>query len=97
MKLLTKALEKRFAQLGRQDVENPIVITKFFHPFGQWRHYITEYDPQRREFFGWADGPEPELGYYSLDELESLKVHGLPMERDLGFKECRLSEVKAIA
>ena len=30
MKLMTKALEKRFAQVGRQDVEDPIVIAKYF-------------------------------------------------------------------
>lgn len=95
IKLITKQLEKRFAQLGRQDVDDPIVVTKLFHPFGQWRHYMIAYEPEDRMYFGWADGPEPELGYYSLDELEGVLVKGLPMERDLHFSECPLSEVKA--
>lgn len=96
MKLLTKALEKRFAEVGPQDVEDPLVITKFFHPFSPWYHYIVAYHPEDRMFFGWTDGPHPELGYYSLDELQGLKVRGLPMERDRYFNECRLSKFKPI-
>jgi hypothetical protein len=35
MKLLTKKLENRFAQVGKQvETEDPIVIAKFFNPTG---------------------------------------------------------------
>jgi len=35
MKLLTKALEKRFAEVGSQEeVKDPIIIAKFFDPTG---------------------------------------------------------------
>lgn len=34
-----------------------------------------------------------ELGYFSLDELENVKVKGLGIERDLHFGEHYLSEV----
>lgn len=96
MKLLTKALETRFARVGRQEnVEDPVVIAKYFHPFSSTRHYATEYDATDRLFFGWVAGPFPELGYFSLDELERTRFMGLPMERDLYFPECKLSAVKS--
>lgn len=94
VKLLTKAMAKRFAQVGPQDVPDPVVVAVFFHPFSPWYHYATAYDPRTRCFFGWTDGPCPELGYFSLDEFEALRVRGLPMERDRHFTEQRLSTIK---
>ena len=36
MKLMTKTLEKRFAQVGSQEnVKDPLVIAKFFNPAGE--------------------------------------------------------------
>ncbi len=97
MKLLTKACEKRFAVVGRQEnVADPIVIAKFFHPLSSMTWYATEYDAAARTFFGWVEsGPDSELGYFSLDELQACKVRGLGIERDLHFRECALSTVKA--
>ena len=98
MKLLTKALEKRFAQVGSQEnVKDPIIIAKFFNPTGAGTWYATEYDPKDRIFFGyvsifgdWND----EWGYFSLDELESYKGRfGLGIERDLYFGEKPASQV----
>ncbi len=96
MKLLTKALEKRFAAVGRQEhAADPIVIAKYFHPFSSMTWYATEYDPENRTFFGWVEnGDCSELGYFSLDEIESVRVRGLAMERDLHFGERSLSTVK---
>ncbi|MEN5407683.1 DUF2958 domain-containing protein, partial [Aliarcobacter butzleri] len=38
---------------------------------------------------------ERELGYFSLDELESVRgLFGLKVERDLSFKPTKLSKVK---
>jgi hypothetical protein len=37
---------------------------------GIW--YVTEYDQKKRVFFGLANLGEPELDYFSLDELESI-------------------------
>ena len=98
MKLLTKALERRFAQIGSQEhVKDPLVIAKFFNPTGAGCWYATEYDPKQRSFFGyvsifgdWND----EWGYFSLDELEAFRGRfGLGIERDLYFGEKRISEV----
>jgi hypothetical protein len=45
-------------------------------------------------FFGWVYSDFPELGYFSLSEMEQINVGGLGMERDLHFTPKRLSEVK---
>lgn len=95
-KLLTKELERKLPVLYSQEkVKDPIVITKYFHPYSSWEWYPLEYDPVDRLFFGLVKGLETELGYFSLDELESTLVRGLPIERDLYFKPLKLSEVKA--
>lgn len=96
-KLLTDSLIARFAQVGRQeDEEDPLVIAKFFHPLSSWTWYATEYYPEDRRFFGWIFGHEKELGYFSFDELDELNVRGLPIERDLSFKECRWSQLRKL-
>lgn len=95
MKLMTKAIENQFKKTGSQEhVKDPIVIAKYFHPFSTWYWFAYEYDAKNRMFFGLVKGHENELGYFSLDELESTKVMGLGIERDLYFKPTKLSEVK---
>lgn len=42
MKLLTKAIEARFAKLGRQDTPDAEVVVKFFTPWAGWTWYATE-------------------------------------------------------
>lgn len=98
MRLMTKTLERRFAQVGSQEnVKNPLVIAKFFNPTGAGTWYATEYDPNRRVFFGYVSifGDYcDEWGSFSLDELESYRGHfGLGIERDLYWSEKRASEV----
>ena len=63
MKLLTKELINRFAQVGRQeDVMDPLVIAKFFNPTGAGTWYATEYYPESKTFFGFVSiFGEPEL------------------------------------
>ena len=88
MKLLTKEIEEKFMQQGCTEGMKPEdiqVIAKFFHPWASWRWYATEYDQESRMFFGLVNGFEKELGYFSLDELESVKIMGLSIERDLYF------------
>ncbi|MGK5083256.1 DUF2958 domain-containing protein [Bdellovibrionota bacterium FG-1] len=96
MKLMTNALARAFQKPRETDGHDPFVLTKFFHPFSSWTWYPTEYDPDERLFFGAVDGHEWELGYFSLTELESVKVHGLGIERDLHWKPMRLSEVQRL-
>lgn len=92
MKLLTKEIEKRFATIGRQEGnDNPLVIVKFFNPCGAQTWYATEYDSQRKEFFGYVKTIPNDLsewGYFSLTELEEIRLpFGLKIERDLYFNE----------
>lgn len=92
--LLTKALAARFASVGSQEnVADPVVIAKFFHPMSSWTWYATEYDPTDKIFFGRVDGFESEWGNFSLEELETTKARGLGMERDLYWTEKPISQV----
>ena len=87
MKLLTKELEKLLPGIGETEAQpDPIVFVK----------YATEFDPVRREFFGFVRGFEEELGYFNLDELSSVKNRlGLGIERDLHWKPTPLSKVQS--
>ena len=96
MKLMTQELEKKFPRL--YETENLKsseikVITKYFHPLSIYTWYATEYDPKQKLFFGYVIGHDSELGYFSLEEMESIEVKGLKIERDLYWKECTLEDV----
>tara|TARA_Y100000296_G_scaffold86129_1_gene124749 strand:+ start:192 stop:467 length:276 start_codon:yes stop_codon:yes gene_type:complete len=89
MKLLTKELKKKLPPLyANEDKKDPDAIVKFFTPFSNWTWYATEFDGEDL-FFGLVDGHEKELGYFSLNELESL---GSKIERDLYWKPTPLSK-----
>lgn len=96
MKLLTKALRKQLPPLyTTEHEEDPLVICKFFHVLSHWKWYAIEFDGDDT-FFGWVYGDFPELGYFTLSELESLQgAWNLPVERDCFFRPRRLSQVKA--
>lgn len=80
---------------SQEDVEDPVVRAKFFDPCSNWTWLMTEYDPAERLGFGLVIGHESELGYFSLDELESVRNRmGLPLERDLHFTQAPLSEIR---
>jgi len=89
MQLMTKELEKAFAkpQTPQYSADSPMCIAKFFNPCGSATWWATEYNPGTRIFFGFVTGIDyDEWGYFSLSELEELKVgFGLGIERDLYF------------
>lgn len=94
MKLLTKELKKRFEETGIQDIPNPLVICKFFGGPATW--YATAYYPNDNTCFGYVTGlGYDEWGYFSITEIEALRIPplGLPVERDLHFKETLFSEL----
>ena len=98
MKLITKNFEKRFAEVGYQaNVDDPIIIAKFFNPVGPGTWYATEYYPEERVIFGYASifrDWNDEWGYTSIDELETVQLpFGLGIERDLYWEEKPFSEV----
>ena len=96
MKLLSKEIEAQFPPLyATEDKESKDVpiIAKFFDPCSNWSWFATEYDPKKRIFFGFVKGFDAEMGYFNLDELESVKGSlGLGIERDLYFGEHTLAE-----
>ncbi len=92
MRLMTKALEKRFAKVGTQeDSSNPVFVAKFFNPCGAGTWYAAAYYPQEQLFFGYVSifgDHNDEWGYFSLKELESFKGPlGIGIERDLFWEE----------
>jgi hypothetical protein len=85
MKLLTQEIRAKLPPLYSQENEkDPMVVCKFFDPTSSWTWYAIEgsevdasglYDTDREKvdflFFGYVVGDEPELGYFSLNELET--------------------------
>lgn len=68
---------------------------KYFTPDAGWTWFVTEgeEDEERFLFFGYVIGFEREWGYFSLNELQSVRGPlGLAVERDLYFKPKPLSE-----
>lgn len=92
MKLINDELIAKFAEIGRQEVEDPIVIAKFFNPCGRQSWFATEFDPDSKIFYGFVSlfGDDcDDWGDFSLEELEDFKgLMGLGIERDLycGYK-----------
>ena len=97
MKLLTIEIIKNLPALySQEDVKDPIVQVKFFNPAGLGTWYGIEYDGEDT-FFGLCVIQEAELGYFSLSELQSIRLpFGLSIERDLWFKPQPLSKVREI-
>ena len=96
MELMTKELEEQIPIIYSQENEgDPIAHCKFFTPDSSWRWFVLEYDPSKRLCFGYVCGMDNELGYFNLDELESVTgPMGLHIERDLHWASRPLSKVK---
>ncbi len=96
MKLITKALEKRFIEVGQQiHSDDPLVICKLFTPWTYRTWYVTEYYPDDKVCYGYVEWDSSERWYFALPELESLKwPYGLCIERDLYFNESLFSSLK---
>lgn len=103
MQLITKEIENKLPKLYSQDnVADPMVICKFFVPWGYWSWYVIEGEKRTDEtganylLFGLVRGDFVELGYFTLNELTAVRgPFGLGLERDLYFCSCHLSEVRA--
>lgn len=96
MKLITKELEQRFAEVGQQNLnENPLVIAKFFDPVGSATWYATEYDKETTICYGYVTGLQyDEWGSFSITELEAIqRPFGLGIERDISFEETRFDDL----
>ena len=96
MKLLTDELIKTLPPLySTENIKDPLIQCKFFTPDSSWSWYVLEFDKTNEIFFGYVCGLERELGYFSLQELESVKGQlGLGIERDISFEPTKLSVIK---
>jgi hypothetical protein len=85
---------------SQENTEDPIVHVKFFTPWTSWTWFATEGEQQGEDFtfFGYVIGHEKEWGYFSLNELSSVKgPAGLKIERDIYFTPKPKSQVTEIA
>ena len=93
---MTKEIEKKALKYPFRSQEekglDAEIIVKYFHPMSNWRWYATEYDPKQKLFFGYVSGLKNEAGYFSLQELESVKKP-LPIERDLYFDNKKVRDI----
>lgn len=93
-KLITDEQRAQLLANGRRSIENdgfdPYPVVKLFTPNAGATWLLTEIDPDDQDrAFGLCDLGQgfPELGYVSLQELESLRGRWvLPIERDLYFQ-----------
>lgn len=79
---------------------DPAPVVKYFSPVGAATWLATELDADGDTLFGLADLGlgSPELGYFSLSEIEALRLpFGLTVERDLFFASNRPLSVWADA
>jgi hypothetical protein len=91
MKLLTKEIIKKLPKLYATEsipLTDKEVICKFFNPCGAGTWYVLEGQEEDGDFifFGLVDLHEKEFGYFSLNELQSVKLpFGLTIERDIHY------------
>ena len=75
---------------------NPLCYVKLFTPDSNWNWYIIEFSKaDRSTCYGYVQGLDSELGYFTLEELDS--IHGplgLAIERDLSFTPKPFATIK---
>lgn len=93
MKLLSKEIEKKLSSIEEaKAADDPVVQVKFFHPLSSWTWFAAGYTDGY--FWGLVDGDFVETGIFSLEEMKSVKLLGLRIERDLHFEPKTMSEVR---
>ena len=88
-------IKNKIPKLYETEKQNdPIAYVKLF--LDGWTWYITELSIDNNICFGYVISPfESELGYFSLNEIKSIKGSlGLSVERDILFKPTKLSTIK---
>lgn len=76
-----------------QDQENPLCHVKLFTPDGNWTWFIIElFKDDMDTCYGYVQGLENELGYFSLKEIGGVRgLFGLAVEYDTAFTPTPLS------
>ena len=78
-----------------EETTDPLCQVKLFTPDTNWTWYIIEFSEEDTDTcYGYVQGLENELGYFSLEEVENVRgALNLPVERDIHFNPTRLSEI----
>lgn len=95
--LITKEIIAEIPDLYEtENMLDPICNVKLFTPDSNWTWFILEISKEDlNTCFGYVQGVESELGYFTIKELESVRGPlGLAIERDLMFKPTPLSKIK---
>jgi hypothetical protein len=96
--LIPNDLRKNIPNLyDTEELQELICQVKLFTPFSSFTWYIIELSQDDNDTcFGYVEGLDNELGYFSLSEIESIVgPMGLRVERDLSFKPTKLSDIKS--
>lgn len=82
-----------FPMYSQEEAGDPLVIAKLFDIAGSGTWYLTEFDPETQNAFGYVTGlGTDEWGYIHIPELEEIKHFGIPrIERDLHFSQKPIS------
>jgi hypothetical protein len=82
---LKQLLKNHAEQDGTKEFK---AVVKFFNPSGIGTWFLSEYDPERKVFFGLCCLHDKELGYVTEQELKEIKCppFGLGIERDSMFE-----------
>ena len=90
MELLTDEIKKALPKLYSTEeipVDQKEIICKFFNPMGAGTWYVVEGREMFGgdwQFFGLVDLLEKEWGYFTLSELQNIKLpFGMGIERDI--------------
>lgn len=87
MILVTPELRERLLANGRRRGLDHLPVVKFLNPLGIGTWLATELDEDGDTLFGLADLGYPELGAFSLAEMQELKLPlGMGIERDVLFE-----------
>lgn len=98
MRLLPRALLRVLPTLDDELPDDPLVVAKLFFPIGSAVWFVVagnRTDDGDMLLFGYVNlaGGNPEWGHISLCELASVRVYGLGVERDLGFRPVPASQL----
>ena len=98
LQLMPANLMSDLPRFRTTDADNLMDKKVYAHYFSSsWDWFLFEYDAETRECYGFVNGFMPELGYFSLDEMDELNKNPQSfeslIERDLSFTETTLREV----
>lgn len=86
MKLVTKDIKRLLDSNNKKKPDDRVPYLKLFNPCGPATWLISEFHEDTGLFFGLCDlgMGSPELGYVSLEEIESVELpFGMKIERDM--------------